>query len=258
MENIYEICFYGGLILAILFFIVSIILFAVLKIPKVFGELTGRAEKKSIKERKEGGKADVNVGKKEQAKYYNQNTGKIRVRDTIEGVASKSQRGDTTDQLKQEGVYASPHNTGGFDATATDVLPNGGTVPGPDTEVLGATGQVAGDMPTEVLGAGGQAYGEAPTDILTENATMQVQQVAQPVGEAPTDILSGTQATGDMQTNMQSTDMIDNDAETNVLRMDGIEEGDATTVLSARRVNNLSSKVKVLCNVVVTHTDERL
>ena len=67
MENIYEICFYGGLILAILFFIVSIILFAVLKIPKVFGELTGRAEKKSIKERKEGGKADVKVGKKEQA-----------------------------------------------------------------------------------------------------------------------------------------------------------------------------------------------
>ena len=46
MRSVYEACFYGGLILAILFLITAIILFIALKIPKVFNELTGRAAKK--------------------------------------------------------------------------------------------------------------------------------------------------------------------------------------------------------------------
>ena len=50
MQNVYEICFYGGLVLAILLLIAAIVLFIVLKIPKVIGELTGSAAKKAMKE----------------------------------------------------------------------------------------------------------------------------------------------------------------------------------------------------------------
>ena len=41
MEQAYEICFYGGLVLAILLLIATVVLFIVLKIPKVIGELIG-------------------------------------------------------------------------------------------------------------------------------------------------------------------------------------------------------------------------
>ena len=50
MENVYKICFYGGLALAIIFLIVSVVLFFVLKIPKVINDLTGRTAKKQIDE----------------------------------------------------------------------------------------------------------------------------------------------------------------------------------------------------------------
>ena len=54
MQNVYEICFYGGLVLAILLLIAAIVLFIVLKIPKVIGELTGSAAKKAMKEMQDG------------------------------------------------------------------------------------------------------------------------------------------------------------------------------------------------------------
>lgn len=54
MEKVYQICFYSGLSIAILLFIVAMVLFVTLKIPKVFGELTGITARKSIKENKMG------------------------------------------------------------------------------------------------------------------------------------------------------------------------------------------------------------
>ena len=54
--GIYGIMFYGGLVLAILLFIVSIILFFVLKIPEALGVVTGSAQKKAIEEIRQGGK----------------------------------------------------------------------------------------------------------------------------------------------------------------------------------------------------------
>ena len=51
----YKLLFYGGLTLAIVFLVLSIILFFVLKIPKALGVITGRTEKKAIEEIRSGG-----------------------------------------------------------------------------------------------------------------------------------------------------------------------------------------------------------
>ena len=73
MENVYEICFYGGLILAILLLITAIVLFVVLKIPKAIGDLTGRTAKKAMRDMRDENKAPGSIAKKEQEKYQEEN-----------------------------------------------------------------------------------------------------------------------------------------------------------------------------------------
>jgi Sec-independent protein translocase protein TatA len=84
MESVYRLCFYGGLALAIIFLIVTIVLFIVLKIPKVIGDLTGRNAKKRIDELRHKKVTSSETSKKEQAKYYNQSSGKIKVKKASE------------------------------------------------------------------------------------------------------------------------------------------------------------------------------
>lgn len=170
MENIYEICFYGGLILAIIFLITSVVLFIVLKIPKVVGDLTGRTAKKTIKEMKEGTPVKESVAKKEQAKYYNQQTGKIKVRESA-----------TVDMGNKSGTDMTGDE-------ATDVLNMDGEEV---TDVLAMEGEEATDVlameeeATDVL----TMEGEEATDVLTmeEEAT----DVLTMEEEEATDVLRG-------------------------------------------------------------------
>ncbi len=53
--GVYNIMFYGGLILAILFLIVTVAIFFLMKIPRALGVLTGKTQKKAIEEIKSGG-----------------------------------------------------------------------------------------------------------------------------------------------------------------------------------------------------------
>ena len=53
--GIYNILFIGGLIACIIFLIATVVLFFVLNIPKVFGVVSGRTEKKAIQEIRESG-----------------------------------------------------------------------------------------------------------------------------------------------------------------------------------------------------------
>lgn len=46
--DIYRIIFYSGVVLSILFFLLAVILFFVLKIPAVIGDLTGKTAQKAI------------------------------------------------------------------------------------------------------------------------------------------------------------------------------------------------------------------
>lgn len=53
--GIFNVMFYGGLILAIIFLIATVAIFFIMKIPKAIGVITGKTQKKAIEEIKSGG-----------------------------------------------------------------------------------------------------------------------------------------------------------------------------------------------------------
>lgn len=201
MTDIYNICFYGGLVLAILLLITSVVLFVVLKIPRVIGELSGRTARKGIEELKGGAKETSAVSKKEQAKYYNQNSGKIKIREAV-STESPKKKNDTADL---------PNNRKGVDSSKT-------------TDVLERKNADTGDEVTDLL------RDEEATDVLQD--------------EEATDVLQDEEA----------TDVLRDDETTDILK-----DEDQTSVLTEKGVTDkLVSRVKVLCNVVVVNTDEKL
>ena len=54
---------------AVILLIAAVVLFIVLKIPKVIGELTGSTAKKAMKEMQDGTAKPGSIAKKEQEKY---------------------------------------------------------------------------------------------------------------------------------------------------------------------------------------------
>lgn len=201
MTDIYNICFYGGLALAILLLITSVILFVVLKIPRVIGELSGRTARKGIEELKGGTKETSAVSKKEQAKYYNQNSDKIKIREAVSTEARK--KDDDTADL--------PGNKNG----------------------------AGSDKPTDVLERKDADTGDEVTDLLRD--------------EEATDVLQDEEATDVLQ-DEEVTDVLRDDETTDILR-----DEDQTSVLVEKGITDrLASRVKVLYNVVVVNTDEKL
>ena len=238
MENIYELCFYGGLILAIIFFIVSVVLFIVLKIPKAIGDLTGRTAKKSIKEMKDGASKKDSVAKKEQAKYYNQGTGKIKVREGVSTEQRKENRDDTTDSLKPgpEMEFEETEILGNDTVAATDV---------DETEVLSeGKNMIADPDETEVLSSDEASVDEGATDVLTSE------------DEDETDVL--TSEYDDATDVLTAEDDADATDELRVSDTDVEDEGATTVLAGGNTFDKLARKYKVQYNVVVTHTDETL
>lgn len=153
MESIYEICFYGGLVLAILLLITAAILFVAFKIPRVFGELTGRSAKKSIKEMKENSDGNSSATKRGKSKNHNN---AVNVKDLpkplIETAATEisqekeidtdektdvlaSKKGDTLDfSVSNERNRASGKSASNGDEVLTDVLKS--TSDGELTDIL--------------------------------------------------------------------------------------------------------------------------
>ena len=212
MTDIYNICFYGGLVLAILLLITSVILFVVLKIPRVIGELSGRTARKGIEELKGGTKETSAVSKKEQAKYYNQNSGKIKIREAVSTETRKKNNDDTTADLQ------------------------------------GNKKRVENDKPTDILERINVYIVDELTDLLiVEEATDVLQD------EEATDVLQDEDVTDVLQ-DEEATDVLRDDETTDILR-----DEDQTSVLVEKGVTDrLTSKVKVLYNVVVVNTDEKL
>ena len=217
MTDIYNICFYGGLVLAILLLITSVILFVVLKIPRVIGELSGRTARKGIEELKGGTKETSAVSKKEQAKYYNQNSGKNKIREAA----------STGTQKKNNDTAA---------------------LPGNKKDLPGSGKGAEADKKTEVLERNNADTGDEVTDLLRDEEATNVLQ-----DEAATDVLQDEEATDVLQ-NEQVTDVLRDEEATDVLR-----DEDQTSVLTEKGVTDkLVSRVKVLYNVVVVNTDEKL
>ena len=285
MQNVYEICFYGGLVLAILLLIAAIVLFIVLKIPKVIGELTGSAAKKAMKEMQDGTASPGSVAKKEQEKYYNMGSGKITAKEAVSTREDRKANGnDSTELLEKSkkkekkfeetdilrpGIndYDTPDDGetevlgSGADDEATDVLRD--TSAGDDgaTDVLrndegddGATDVLRNDEgddgATDVLR--NDEGDDGATDVLrNDEGDDGATDVRRGDDEDATDVLRMDDDDSDA-TDVLRADDDDIDA-TDVLRADDDEEG--TSVLTT---GTLAKKVKVIYNIVVVHSDESI
>ena len=283
MEQAYEICFYGGLVLAILLLIATVVLFIVLKIPKVIGELTGSTAKKAMKEMKDGTTKPGSFARKEQEKYYNMGSGKITAKEAVSSKEERKARGNDSTELldknkKKEkkfeetdilrpGVndYDTPDNeatdvlgSGNPDEEVTDILRDGAAPDDETTDVL-RDGTAAGDdEATDVLRATGEGDDEA-TDVLRGNdegndEATDVLRGNDEVDDGATDVLRGNDEVDDGATDVLRADEGD-DGATDVLRAEDDEEG--TSVLASSEAA-LTKKVKVIYNVVVVHSDETL
>lgn len=268
MEQAYEICFYGGLVLAILLLIATVVLFIVLKIPKVIGELTGSTAKKAMKEMKDGTVKPGSIARKEQEKYYNMGSGKITAKEAVSSKEERKARGNDSTELldknkKKEKKFEETdilrpgvNDYNALDNEATDVLGSGN----PDEEVTDIlrNGAAADDETTDILRDGSAAGDDEATDVL--RATGEGDDEA-------TDVLRGTDEGDDEATDVLRADEGDDgatdvlradegdDGATDVLRAEDDEEG--TSVLASSEAA-LAKKVKVIYNVVVVHSDETL
>ncbi len=163
-------------IAALVFLAIAIILFFVLKIPQVFGELTGRTARKAVEEMASGGTPTIkkktdkkSKGKKETKKPANGTPPKKQVYSDLIGENDTPVRLVTHDDIptptlmprrEEETSIRSEGETevlgAGITETETEVL--GTEMTEAETEVLGAGTQ---ESETTVLGAA-----EAETDIL--------------------------------------------------------------------------------------------
>ncbi len=91
--EIYRAIFIGGLIFSIIMFLVSAVLFFVLKIPKVIGDLSGSTAKKAI----------------QQIREQNEQTGVK----TYKSSPVNRQRGRLTDKIGPSGVVETPYSASG-------------------------------------------------------------------------------------------------------------------------------------------------
>ena len=282
MEQAYEICFYGGLVLAILLLIATVVLFIVLKIPKVIGELTGSTAKKAMKEMKDGTVKPGSIARKEQEKYYNMGSGKITAKEAVSSKEERKARGNDSTELldknkKKEKKFEETdilrpgvNDYNALDNEATDVLGSGN----PDEEVTDIlrNGAVADDETTDILRVGSAAGDDEATDVLRatgegdDEATDVLRGTDEGDDEA-TDVLRGNDEGDDGATDVLRADEGDDgatdvlradegdDGATDVLRAEDDEEG--TSVLTSSEAA-LAKKVKVIYNVVVVHSDETL
>ncbi|MBU5477114.1 hypothetical protein KQI72_10360 [Eubacterium sp. MSJ-21] len=263
MQNVYEICFYGGLVLAILLLIAAIVLFVVLKIPKVIGELSGSTAKKAMKEMQDGTAKPGSVAKKEQEKYYNMGSGKITAKETVSSKEERKTYGnDSTELLDNKNKKEKKFEE-------TDVLrPGVNDYETPDdgeTEVLGADNA---DETTDILRDAASAGDDGTTDVLRndegdDGATDVLRNDEGDDGatdvlrndegdDGATDVLRNDDEDDSDATDVLRGDEDDSDA-TDVLRADEDEEG--TSVLTT---GTLAAKVKVIYNIVVVHSDESI
>ncbi len=272
-ESVCTILYYGGLALTILFVVVAVILFFVLKIPRAIGDLTGFTAKKSIKEMNQdgGSKTTGKASKKEQAKYYNQGSEKIRARETVSEESRRATRDNTTDALRRTGTLS-----GKPSEEETEILSNKSKAHASEmadeTEVLSGSGSATKDLHFTDNSIGKPRDEEATDILVSETEGDETEVLTAETESDETEVLTA-ETEGDeteiltAETEGDETEILtaetDEDA-TDVLTSD-MEDTDATSVLSsdnsnvnATRVDMLSRKVKVIYNIIEVHTDETL
>lgn len=223
MATFYNIMLYGGLALAIIFAIVAVILFFVLKIPKAIGDVTGSTARKQIQEIREKGYESVQGGGASKKDAIKSHTSKISVRD-VQSSADPAEKGKAN-----------------YDKAIADLK-----------------SQEEGSRPTDVLL---ESIGETETDVLTgesESAT----DILMDDGESSTDILTNdveeeaTDVLRDGLDDEEATDVLResyDDASTDILTA-GASDDESTDVLA----QTVADTFKMIKDIVVVHSNESI
>ena len=210
MATVFTIMSYGGLVLAVICLIIAVILFIKWNIPKVFGNVTGHTQRRTIERiRKEG--YEANATKQSAIKAAGE-TGKITVRKTE---TDSLQTGRTKKQSKNVTVGTPPiANTARRETAVTK------------ENVTNTVFQVyqPGEVETTVLS--NPAGGEETMVLNQSNSEEQTTVLNQPNSEEQTTVLN--QSNSEEQTTVLNQPGAEN--QTAVLSQYTPEEG--TTVLS--------------------------
>lgn len=235
METFYNIMLYGGLALAVIFAIIAVVLFFVLKIPKAMGDVTGRTAKKKIEEIREKGYESVQGAGASKREAIKDHTSRISVRDIQSSASSRqAEKGRANYEKAVAEINKKKSEPRDEYEEATDLLLDDGDSESA-TDVL-----MDYEEDTDILSLGE----EEATDILSAD------------DEGATDILS---ADDEEATDILSVD--DDEEATNVLTSDDSEE--ATDVLrgaddEVHQDVGRESTVKMIMNVIVVHSDESI
>lgn len=210
MATVFTIMSYGGLALAVICLIIAVILFIKWNIPKVFGNVTGRTQRKTIERiRKEG--YEANATKQSAIKAAGE-TGKITVRKT------------ETDSLQTGRTKKQPKNvTGGTPPIANTARRETAVTKENVTNTVFQVYQ-PGEVETTVLSD--PAGGEETMVLNQSNSEEQTTVLNQPNSEEQTTVLN--QSNSEEQTTVLNQPGAEN--QTAVLSQYTPEEG--TTVLS--------------------------
>ena len=139
--SVYNIMFVGGLVLAILFFILTLVLFFALRIPQALGSVTGQTERKALDEIRSGKSGDMTRRKRK-------SQGRIVARDIKTSTATGTLVSGDTDIQKgsgkvtkdtgriKKGTGSIKKDTGNIKKDTGSIKRESGNIRGKDTDMI--------------------------------------------------------------------------------------------------------------------------
>ena len=251
--GLYTAMFYGGLILAIIFLIAAGIIFFVMDIPKAFGVVTGKTQRKAIEEIRAGGKPqttskrgrgssiiarDVKVSESEkksqteEVKAAKKKEEPKRSSDASNDIAKKAAEDARAAVEKSKARIKAE-----LEDESTEVLTYQDMKNADSSE--DTTSVLEMEQATDVLTAGDEVYSEsddAETDVLTsdgkrEETETPKDEVDESYDDEATDVLRSTSASRYIEED-DVTDVLRNPTDEE-LYDDDLDEADKTDVLTA-------------------------
>ncbi len=220
----YRILFYGGIACGIIFLILTIVLFFVLKIPAVFGNLSGSTQRKRIEEIRKTGYESVS-----KKKAIHDSTSRITVREAESKSADSGTLEEKKEAKKDNKPKYKPRPDVGFGNVNDDA----------ETELLGYNEYKIGESGPKKEAPKANDYDAESTEILREGDEMSS---GGSLDDETTDVLrgnTGSLRSDDPVNNEEETAILGSEAGSEELYDDDLEE-DVTAVLTGEELDGES------------------
>ncbi len=220
----YRILFYGGIACGIIFLILTIVLFFVLKIPAVFGNLSGSTQRKRIEEIRKTGYESVS-----KKKAIHDSTSRITVREAESKSADSGTLEEKKETKKDNKPKYVPRPDVGFGKVNDDA----------ETELLGYNEYKIGESGPKKEAPKANDYDAESTEILREGDEMSS---GGSLDDETTDVLrgnTGSLRSDDPVNNEEETAILGSEAGSEELYDDDLDE-DVTAVLTGEELDGES------------------